>query len=217
MKRTHQLLRILFASAIVGSVVCTNAQTLLLNGSFESPSVGDPWYYRGAPTDWTQLGGGVDVTHINYAQGGFTAGAQNGVQFLDMNQAASSVGGLFQTVNVSAGTTYLLSLYAASWRGDAYGTLVYSLIDPAGSAVLATDTFTVNQVDTGAAGTNWVYLTLSTTAVSSALKVQIEQYASSTAGLAVDNVSLVAVPEPSTCALLAGLGALSLVACRRRG
>lgn len=211
-----KLLRPVFFVVCLGSLpVSVSAQSLLLNGSFESPTVSTPWYIRGTPTDWTQLGGGVDVTHNNY-EVQFTAGAQNGVQFLDMNQAAASVGGVYQTVNVSVGITYQLSLYAASWRPDAYGTLIYSLIDPTNSAVLATSTFTVNQVDTGTNGTAWTALTLWATATSSTLRVQIEQSASSTAGLAVDNVALVAVPEPADAALVFGAAALGGMSLGRR-
>lgn len=210
----NSLARLMIGCSFLGALASAPAQTLLLNGSFESPTVGSPWYFRGAPTNWTSLGSGVDVTHINY-EPAFTAGAQQGVQFLDMNQASGSVGGVYQLVSVSSGTNYQLSLYSASWRADSYGTLIYSLIDGGSNTVLATDSFTINSGSTGTNGTAWTLLTLSATATSSVLKVQIEQSASSVAGLAVDSVTLVAIPEPSEAAFACGVLALGVVGLHR--
>jgi hypothetical protein len=205
------IVRIMGALVLVAAAKPASAQNLVFNGSFESPTLSaSPWYYRGAPDNWVQFGGGVDVTHNGY-EPAFTAQAQQGVQFLDMNQAAGSIGGVYQDVTVSKDTTYRLSLYAASWRADAYGTLTYRLIDPTTSTELATNTFTINSTETGTDGTAWSLLTLSATATSGTLRVQIEQFASSTAGLAVDNVALVAVPEPAMVTSVFGVVALGFV------
>lgn len=173
---------------------------LLTNGSFEQNAItASPWYARSFSSlpGWTQYADGVDVIHNNYVQSpSVLTDAQDGVQFLDMNQASLN-GGVYQVVTVTPGTTYRLTLYVADWASNGVDAQVtYSLYNPG-------DNTTLNSAVFGApVSGQWYLRTLEATATSSQLGVRIYGSYATQAGAGVDNVSLdVASPEPSTAAL----------------
>lgn len=201
------------------------ATNLLANPSFEQPALtaadtcdgGTPWCLKGTlnTPSWTQFGDGVSLIHNNYLGGvnpPVLLVASDGVQYLNMAQVGNQLGGVFQTVAVTTGQQYSLSLDAAAWATNAVGAQVqYQLYDPTSSAVLATGSFT------DAVGGTWTPRTLLATATSNSIGVRIEALFSPQAAMGIDNVVLSPVPEPQTYALmLAGLVAMGAAARRRR-
>ena len=107
------------------------ADNLLLNGSFELPSIGNYWYVcapQGAcnagfsngltPTDWTVTGTSVDIVST---KGGGAGWAYDGYQAIDL-AGSPGPGGIEQVITTDASTSYLLSFWASSngdskWQG----------------------------------------------------------------------------------------------------
>jgi hypothetical protein len=195
-----------------------HAGNLLTNGSFEAVDASaSPYFIRSfsSTPGWTQYGDGVDLVHNSYTQGpAVLVDASDGVQFLDMNQAGL-IGGIYQIVNVDAGTAYHLSLDSAAWATNGIGgTLGYELYDPISTTVLASGSFTDN------VGGTWNSRTLDAAAINSTLGVRIYGISAPAAGMGLDNVQLsvadTAAPEPGSFVLGALAGAAVLQSKRRR-
>ena len=203
------------AAALLTSAGAASASSLLQNGSFEEIEVtGSPWVVRSFSSlpGWTQYNDGVDLVHNNYAQGpAVLVGAEDGVQFLDMNQAGQN-GGIFQEVSVTAGSTYQLTLFTSGWATNGLDTSIqYQLYDPTSGTVLA------NGSNANTQGV-WTEREISGVAISNSLGVRIFNTYASQAGSGLDNVQLTdisAAPEPGTVALL-GLGGVGFLIARRR-
>lgn len=203
------------AAALLTSAGAASASSLLQNGSFEEIEVtGSPWVVRSLTSlpGWTQYNDGVDLVHNNYAQGpAVLVAAEDGVQFLDMNQAGQN-GGIFQEVSVTAGSTYQLTLFTSGWATNGLDTSIqYQLYDPTSGTVLA------NGSNANTQGV-WTEREVSGVAISNSLGVRIFNTYASQAGSGLDNVQLTdisAAPEPGTVALL-GLGGVGFLIARRR-
>lgn len=192
---------------------------LLTNPSFESiDASASPFYIRSfsSTPGWTQFGDGVDLIHNSYTQPPpipVLLDASEGVQFLDMNQAGS-LGGIFQVVPASPGSTYRLELDTAAWAQNAIGgTIGYELYDPISSTSLAQGSFTDN------IGGAWASRSLDAVATGTQIGVRIQGLVATQAGMGLDNVRLNAIaaaPEPSPIVLLSmGLGIAGSLLRRR--
>jgi hypothetical protein len=187
--------------------------SLLANGGFEADDASaNPYYIRytgvSSPTGWTQFGDGVDLIHDTYTQGpSVLVQPYQGDQFIDLN-AAGLYGGLRQEVSVSVGQAYELSLWLSQWATNSAGTVEYALVDGVTELVLNSGTYDV----TTAAG--WTERRVQAIATSNELRVVIRPIAGVwQAGPGLDEVSLVAVPEPASWGVVAAAGGLLL---RRR-
>ena len=107
------------------------ADNLLLNGSFELPSIGNYWYVCApqeacnaglsndlTPEDWTVTGTSVDIVST---KGGGAGWAYDGYQAIDL-AGSPGPGGIEQVIMTDANTSYLLSFWASSngdskWQG----------------------------------------------------------------------------------------------------
>lgn len=205
----------IYAAALLTCAGAASASSLLQNGSFEQIAVtGDPWFVRSFSSlpGWTQTGDGVDLVHNNYLQGpAVLVDAEDGVQFLDMNQAGLN-GGIFQEVSVTSGSTYQLTLFTSGWATNGLNTSIeYQLYDPTSGTVLADGSNTNTQ------GV-WTQREISAVAIGNTLGVRIYNTYATQAGSGLDNVQLTEItgtPEPGTIATL-GLGGLGCLIARRR-
>jgi hypothetical protein len=203
------------AAAFLSCAGAASASSLLQNGSFEEIAVtGEPWFVRSFTSlpGWTQYYDGVDLVHNNYTQGpAVLIDAEDGVQFLDMNQAGFN-GGIFQEVSVTAGNTYLLTLFTSAWATNGVNTAIqYQLYDPTSGTVLA------NGANANTEGV-WTERQISAVAIGNSLGVRIVNTYATQAASGLDNVQLTdisAAPEPGTVALL-GLGGIGFLIARRR-
>lgn len=211
---------------LVAIVFVRNATAdIIFNGNFEVPVQGPPNYATfnipaGSTyiSGWTVVQGNVDLTTTaNYGPGTNTLDP-NSVQDIDLigdaNGSGGVFGGLSQTFTTLAGQQYLLTFdyshnpgtfspdYAAQVTvadANAPGNIVLSaeISQPYGPApwVAFAQTFTANSTST--------VLTF------------IATRGASNAGIYLDDVSIVPVPEPgSTFLLLLGLFSVGLVAHR---
>jgi hypothetical protein len=216
-------LRHLALAALSALATQAQAQNLISNGGFETPvTVGgsSTTLASGSTTitGWQVVGPNILLLNTGYTEPNVSFAAHSGLNSVDLT-GAGNVGptaGITQTVATTIGQAYLLSF----WLGNADGSGNSSYLLPSalnlsinGGAAQAfsnsdTTTFTLNwkQFSTGfvATGTSTTLGFLNATGATD-----------SEAGL--DDVVLVAVPEPATAALaLAGLAGVWMRVRRRR-
>jgi hypothetical protein len=204
---------------IVGAAATSlNAQSnLILNGSFEAQSVPtSPGYITASVAFWSPVNGGSDLITSGYVGGS----ASDGVNFVDIIGNPGLVGytgpyptGISQSVLLDAGVTYLLKF---DYNGDAANSprsLAYSLGSLLSGSV---DVGSLNAFSGLGTVTPWETLSAYITPTSSGsytLAFTTDQGAYGSPYL--DNVSLTAVPEPTTLALV-GLGGLAMLLRRKK-
>jgi hypothetical protein len=192
-----------FVSTVALTLIAAGAQaqSIVTNGSFEANSQANgTWAIYNNLTGWT---GASNIELRNNVAGR----AQDGVNYVELDTTANQ--SMMQTV-VGTGL-YELSFWYSAREGRAAGDngLDFSFGALSGSVL--------QNVAGGPSGNNWMHytglvnLSGATTLTFSAVG------ASNSYGGSLDNVSVTAVPEPETYALmLAGLGFVGFVARRRK-
>jgi len=201
-------------------IACSNASAanLIVNGSFEDPVIGYPYYSTTTPTGWTKGGsaGDASIWRLGYVDGGGNVTvAGDGFQFVTMGGGYLSTGTTTWSQTVSGlgiGQSYQLDFKIAG-EGSCCGTQSV-FVDFIGSGT-AGQTFTATSA-TANYWKSWSQEGMLFTAGASSVTVQFTYTGRYDMGL--DDVQLTAaVPEPASYALmLAGLAAVAATARRRR-
>lgn len=202
---------LLFAGALTLAPASLSAAESLVNGGFEAPVVAGPCCITAPPT---AIPGWTPTPNVNVVNGTFssTAGnlAKEGNQYLDLvgEGGAGSIAQSFATV---AGQVYSLQFW--------YSHNLFSGLASA-SARLSAGSLSDSITHTGGtnANLNWQFYSGAFTANSAQTTLTFTNTAGATnEGVFLDAVSVMAVPEPSTWAMLIlGFGLLG-GAMRRRG
>ena len=185
----------------------------VVNGSFER-GVGDAGLggfstLGGGSTSifgWTVTGGSVDWIN-GYWQ------APDGTHSIDLNGV--SVGGVEQSIATTAGQQYLLSFQMSGNPDIGSGTRTMQ-VGAGGASAPYSYTFTVGP--NGHSNMNWVTDTLRFTATGPTTLISFASTSNGNCcwGPALDNVSISAVPEPTTWAMMfLGMGLIGVAARRR--
>ena len=190
---------------------------MLLNGSFESPSLGVNGYAPGGGDDWTVSGSNTYIASNGTASAGNTS---YGSQYLVLSSAGNSVA---QTINSGfvIGQNYVLSLAAAdhSREGDSL------MVSVAGGASASTVFSIPYNINAGATNSSIPFLTYGlpfTVTTNNPVTITVSAISGTYQGFTVnggeyiDNVVL-AAPEPRTwIAAVLGIGVLGAVGRARR-
>jgi choice-of-anchor C domain-containing protein len=195
------------AASLVAAPAAT-AGNLLVNGSFEAT----PAYYSfdlkagsSGLTGWTITTGGVDCMNRYTSHDGV------GVMSVDLD-GYYDVGGIAQTVSVQAGQSYLLSFWlSANPDNTPDSSPIKTMSVSWGGATVGTYTSDVTGKTIDAMGWTHYEVPLTATSDSMTLAFTSQDAAGAAFGPMLDDVSLVAVPEPAVTTLLALAGAGCLV------
>jgi hypothetical protein len=200
------------ATAVVGLMAAGAAPSranLLLNGDFETGDLTGWGTYNTATGTATTTVSSFDVT----GTGSSSAATFNlvGLTSGDYGVGDFQGGGLVQSVSLAGGTYTLNFDAAAAGSGNADGGFFSLLFDN-----VVVDTWQVEDIN------STLRHTLSATLIgvaagthSVAVQVSRQYYPADSVTDYIDNVSLTAVPEPSSIACFA-LGGLAVLAARRR-
>ena len=191
---------IALASLPTAALASTN---LLVNGSFEDDVIGAGSYATfGSLVGWNGGAEGIELRN------NVVGTAQNGVNFVELDVDNNS--SMFQTIHTVAGQLYNLSFYFAprvDIKSDSnlidvyWGSDHLAGVTGDGFATTTWQKFSFNMLGTGGD----VTLTFAAGGKSDSF------------GGSLDNVSVTAVPEPETYAmLLAGLGMMGAMVRRRK-
>lgn len=208
------------------------------NGSFESgvftasPDSGGTTQYLSpgdlAMTGWVSYGlewngSGTprvgEVAWLNCPGGCWTdLTAQNGNKFLDLTGRSSwQYGAIYQTFDTVAGKTYQVNFsqgYSSTWSSSGAEPNLYVVAKDGATIVNDQDPAWVGFTSTTA---GWAQRTYNFKATSGTTTLFFAGGYHGGDYVGLDNVSVTAVPEPETYAMmLAGLGALGFVARRRK-
>jgi hypothetical protein len=195
--------QVLALAALLASPLLAGAATnLVSNGSFEANAQGQAsWSIRNTLDGWNVGGLGVELRN------GVSGGALDGSNFIELDTTGNSwISQSFATV---AGQTYLLS-FSYAQRPDNKGVASNGIAWSAGS---------VSQAVVGQdLSTAWTTVNSSFVATGTSTTLSFSALGSSDSyGTSLDKISVSAVPEPQTYALmLAGLAAVGLIARRRK-
>jgi hypothetical protein len=209
---------------LVASCCISGARAdIVLNGSFESPTISfgfyenygtktDPTNYGGSSFDssWTITTNNVDIVTANGT--GWAAPAFVGTQYLDL-VGYGSTGGISQSLATKAGQTYELTFAFGNNPGSTNSASALVTVGDLSQTVTHT-TSTTNDI-------NWTVFSGDFTASSSSTSLSfLETVGSNNGGVLLDGISVSAVPEPSTWAMMllgfAGIGFMGYRQSRKR-
>ena len=185
------------------------AANLIQNGSFETATVNPN------PGDFIRLdAGSTAITGWTVSQGtidyiGTYWQASEGSRNLDLSGA--NAGGIQQTFNTTVGGTYRVTFDLA---GNPTGNPTIKEMRVSAGGNSADFSFDI----TGKSPSNmgWVSKSWDFTANSTTTTLEFIGLGNSDAGAALDNVSVIAVPEPSSMLGLLGLGVLGIGSAFKR-
>ena len=195
--------KMLLAAAMVAGSVGMGQAATIANGDFEAPvAVGVYDTLTGSQlTGWT-IGGSIDLI------GSYWEPA-SGDQSIDLNGGGQ--GSISQMItDLVANVTYEIT-FAIAGNSDSAPTVKTMTVDVGGGA--STYTFDTTGADVPSP-MNWVYQTFTFTATATSMTLTFASQDAGSWGMALDDVSIAAVPVPAGGLLL--LGALAGLAGLRR-
>lgn len=204
-------MRKLFVAAAAMAMLPTSAHAAeIINGSFENGGVTNPFGTvtggnSSTITGWTVLGNSVDFIG-DYWQ------AADGANSIDLNGAGQ--GGLAQTFNTVANQAYAITFFLAGNpdNGPTIKTIKVTT-NNANEQVFSFDTTGFNKTTMG-----WKQFTYNFVGNGSPTTLAFNSDNPGAWGAALDNVSISAVPEPATWAMmLLGFGLIGGAMRRRIG
>lgn len=162
---------------------------LVSNGGFESSTIFSPWFtlHAGSTTltDWTIVSGSIEILRHTYWQ------PSEGSQSVDTS--GDSSGKIQQNLATVPGTTYRLTFDLVG-NPDG-GPTVKSLLVGFGSS---SQTFTFDTTGVSVSAMQWSTRSWDFTATGLSSVLSFENIGDTPFGAAIDNVSVVVVPEPAT-------------------
>jgi hypothetical protein len=197
------------------------SSNLISNGSFEEDLT---FGSNGFATYSTYYGWNVGSNGIEL-RNNVAGTAEDGETFAELDTTANSW--ISQTVSTVVGQEYVLTFYYAARAGVAadsnginvnvYGSTIGSTTSGDLYSVVYSATYNYTADGSSATELNWTQKTIDFVAVSTTTTLTFSAGGiSDSVGGALDNVVLLAVPEPSQWALLlAGLGMMGFIARRR--
>jgi Protein of unknown function (DUF642)/PEP-CTERM motif len=197
------------------------ASAMVVNGSFEAaataggtPGVGAFRSLALGNTDmpsWTVISDSIAWIHGPISAGIGLLTAQQGEYFLDLTDTSlsSPFGGVTQAIATTAGQQYTLNFYLGTSQ-------FYNPLNGSSALLsIAGNNFTVSSTVTTAPN-SWELKTVTFTALGATTVLGFQGIAGQDY-IGLDNISVTAVPEPSSLAMLfAGLAAVGSVVARRR-
>lgn len=199
------------------------AQNLISNGGFETPVTvgGSSTTLAGGSTTitgWQVVGPNILLLNTGYTEPNVSFAAHLGLNSVDLT-GAGNVGptaGITQTVATTAGQAYLLTFWLGNADGSGNGN--YLLPSALSLSIDGGTAQTFSNSDTTTFTINWKQFSTGFVATSASTTLSFLNATGATdseAGL--DDVVLVAVPEPATAALaLAGMAVVCMRLHRRR-
>ncbi len=199
------------ACAAACAVADSAGAAAFTNGSFESgvnPGSGFVTLGNGSTGITSWVVGGDSIDYI----GGYW-NAEDGARSVDLSGNAN--GSVSQTFDTLAGQTYLVNFWLA---GNPDGGPAAKLaITSADGAQQQSNIFTVTGSDSRT-NMNWAAYTYQFTAATNSTTLSFASATNTAYGPALDNVSVSAIPEPASWALMiAGFGGLGAALRQRRG
>jgi hypothetical protein len=226
-RKPMQIRSVLFA-LVLGCIATPLARaTGLVNGDFESPvvpsslPVGIVDYTTGSPPPasfgWQLASGAIDLTAGSYWQ------PASGQQSLDLcGDWGSAPGVIYQDFTFSQGGNWAITFSMSANPDSPYpdfpnDRIIQVSFGTPGSSLGSLGAWMVSALGKTRENMDWVTFTTPMITVQDWVFYRLEFSSLSPApyGPVLDNVQLVAVPEPST-AVLAGLGAVVVMNLRRR-
>lgn len=220
MKSFNTSAKLVVGSALLASAGLASAITVT-NFSFEdaataggTPTAGN---YRSLALNNTDMPGWAVISDsIAWIHGPISAGvglltAQQGTYFLDLTdtQFSSPFGGVSQSLMTVANTQYILKFWLGTSQFYNPTNGAASLVSVAGNDTTVSSTVTTLP-------NSWEEKTITFTALSSSTLLAFTGI-SGKDYIGLDNISVTAVPEPTSIAMLfAGLAAVGTVVARRR-
>jgi hypothetical protein len=202
----------LAGAALCGVLPAFAATNLVTDGSFESSGVSDMSYATftgGALSGWTALpGGSIEVRNDIVGK------AENGSDFVELDSTQNS--SMLTSFDTAKGQTYELSFYySARPASTAYNGSFANGVVPAASNWLTVDfgtgPITLKPDANSTSGNLWQLYTATFTGTGSSMSLMFSAAGTSDSfGASLDNVSVLAVPEPATLAMM-GAGLLGLI------
>lgn len=188
---------------------------LVLNGSFEQPTATTTFsggQYADVPPatlpGWTVVSGSVDA--VKPGVGSAWAAAYDGLQVLDLNGVGP--GTISQTLTLTGAPSYSFSFAYSRHPGISSASATFDILDSTLTSLIGGP-----QSFTSSGSLDWTEVSgIFATGDASATIVFTSTQTSGTplyAGVALDAVSVQAIPEASTWAFLSSLGGVAAATC----